>query len=282
MTSTGAHRSSLSFSSFSRPALRTSSPKVSVVIPTLNEAKNLPHVLPRVPDWVAEIIVVDGLSVDDTVEVARRSRDDVRTVTTKIPGKGAAMRAGIEAAIGDIAVFLDADGSTDPDEMPAFVGALLAGADVAVGSRFAVGGGTSDMELHRRLGNWALTRAVRLAFGVRYSDLCYGYVAFWKDVWPDLDGPFTGFEVETVLHIRAVTAGLRVAEVPSFETERIWGMSNLHPIRDGVRVLSSIVHEWRRNRVEGQPANASRPAVHTVHAAADLPWEHTPWDGRDQ
>jgi glycosyltransferase involved in cell wall biosynthesis len=274
MVSTGAHRSSLSFSSFSRPAVRTSSPKVSVVIPTLNEAKNLPHVLPRIPEWVAEIIVVDGLSVDDTMEVARRSRDDVRTVTTKIPGKGAAMRAGIEAAIGDVVVFLDADGSTDPDEMPAFVGALLAGADVAVGSRFAVGGGTSDMELHRRLGNWALTRAVRLAFGVRYSDLCYGYVSFWKDVWPDLDGPFTGFEVETVLHIRAVTAGLRVAEVPSFETERIWGMSNLHPVRDGVRVLSSIIREWRRNRVDGPAAIVSRPDVHPAPPAIDLPWEH--------
>jgi glycosyltransferase involved in cell wall biosynthesis len=276
MVSTGAHRSSLSFSSFSRPALRTSSPKVSVVIPTLNEAKNLPHVLPRVPQWVAEIIVVDGLSVDDTIEVARRSRDDVRTLKTKIPGKGAAMRAGIEAAIGDIVVFLDADGSTDPDEMPAFVGALLAGADVAVCSRFAVGGGTSDMELHRRLGNWALTRAVRVAFGVRYSDLCYGYLAFWKDVWPELDGPFTGFEVETVLHIRAVTAGLRVAEVPSFETERIWGLSNLHPVRDGVRVLSSIVREWRRNRVDGQLATATRPEVHPAPPATDLPWEHAP------
>lgn len=283
MVSTGAHRSSLSFSSFSRPAPRTSSPKVSVVVPTLNEAKNLPHVLPRVPEWVAEIIVVDGLSVDDTMEVARQSRNDVRTVTTKIPGKGAAMRAGIEAAIGDIVVFLDADGSTDPDEMPAFVGALLAGADVAVGSRFAVGGGTSDMELHRRLGNWALTRAVRLAFGVRYSDLCYGYVAFWKDVWSDLDGPFTGFEVETVLHIRAVTAGLRVAEVPSFETERIWGMSNLHPVRDGVRVLSSIMREWRRNRSDGQPATTTRPqVVHAVQQAIDLPWERAAQDDRGQ
>src|SRR5690348_2757877 len=139
---------------------RTLHPSVSVVIPTLNEAKNLPHVLPRIPTWVCEVIVVDGLSVDNTLEVARACRDDVKTVTTTTPGKGAAMRAGIEAAVGDVVVMLDADGSTDPNEMPAFIGALVAGADVAMGSRFAVGGGTSDMEVHRRIGNWFLTRTV--------------------------------------------------------------------------------------------------------------------------
>jgi glycosyltransferase involved in cell wall biosynthesis len=245
---------------------------VSVVIPTLNEAKNLPHVLPRVPAWVSEIIIVDGLSVDDTLSVARRCRPDVHTITTTVPGKGAATRAGVEAAGGDIVVMLDADGSTDPAEIPAFVGLLVAGADVAMGSRFAVGGGTTDMELHRRLGNWVLTRAVRLAFGTSYSDLCYGYVAFWRDVWPRLDGPFTGFEVETVLHIRAVRAGLRVAEVPSFEAERIWGMSNLHPVRDGMRVLWSILHEWRRNRVDPDGADGTRARPRLAPGAPARPW----------
>ncbi len=235
---------------------RPGSPTVSVVIPTLNEAKNLPHVLPRIPDWVLEVIIIDGLSVDGTLEVARRCRPDVVTVTTTTPGKGAAMRAGFEAARGDVIVALDADGSTDPAEIPAFVGQLVAGADVAMGSRFAVGGGTSDMEMHRRLGNWVLTRMVRVAFGARYSDLCYGYIAFWRDVWHHLDGAFTGFEVETVLHIRAVRAGLRIAEVPSFEAERIWGISNLHTVRDGMRVLSSIMREWRRSRFEERPAIA--------------------------
>jgi glycosyltransferase involved in cell wall biosynthesis len=254
---------------------RTLHPSVSVVIPTLNEAKNLPHVLPRIPTWVREVIVVDGLSVDNTLEVARECRDDVKTVTTTTPGKGAAMRAGIEEAVGDIVVMLDADGSTDPSEMPAFIGALVAGADVAMGSRFAVGGGTSDMEMHRRLGNWFLTRTVRLAVGARYSDLCYGYFAFWRDVWPRLDGVFSGFEVETVLHIRAVASGLAVHEVPSFEAERIWGTSNLDTVRDGFRVLWSIAREWRRLRSDA----VGRPP-HSVNAqsklrAAELPWNST-------
>jgi glycosyltransferase involved in cell wall biosynthesis len=232
------------------PRERADSPTISVIIPTLNEARNLLHVLPRVPDWVSEVIVVDGFSNDESVQVALESRDDVTVLLTRVRGKGAAMRAGFQAATGDIVVALDADGSTDPGELAAFVGLLISGADVVMGSRFAVGGGTEDMELYRRAGNWALTRLVRVAFGGRFSDLCYGYVAFWRDMLPLLDGPFTGFEVETVLHIRAVRAGLRIAEVPSFEAKRIWGISNLRTMRDGARVLSSIVSEWNRNRAE--------------------------------
>ena len=235
-------------------------PSVSVVIPTLNEAKNLAHVLPRIPDWVDEVIIVDGLSVDDTVDVAMRCLPNARLVTTTMRGKGAAMRAGFEAARGDIVVTLDADGSNDPAEIAAFVGALMSGADVAMGSRFALGGGTSDMEFHRKAGNWALTRLVRILFGARYSDLCYGYVAFWRDVFQHLDGPFTGFEVETVMHIRAVRAELSIAEVPSFEAERIWGTSNLRTISDGMRVLRSIFGEWRHNRVERVATVGSVPA----------------------
>lgn len=217
---------------------------VSVVVPTLNEAANLPTVLARIPNWIDEIIVVDGLSTDNTVAVARSCRPEVRVVLETTPGKGAALRAGFAAAQGDIIVMIDADGSTDPGEIPLFVGALLTGADVAVGSRFVQGGGTADMGPLRKFGNWVFTRAVRIGFGARYSDLCYGYTAFWADMLPWLDGEYTGFEVETLLHIRALRAEMLVAEVPSFESERIHGTSNLNTLRDGFRVLRSIVTEW--------------------------------------
>src|SRR5262249_50592880 len=127
--------------------------RVSVVIPTLNEAPNLPHVLPKIPGWVHEIVIVDGDSTDGTPEVARQLRPEVRVVQQVGRGKGAARRSGLAHDTGDVIVMLDADGSMDPSEMPAYVGALLAGADMAKGSRFLQGGGTHDMPMYRKLGN---------------------------------------------------------------------------------------------------------------------------------
>jgi hypothetical protein len=231
---------------------------VSVVIPTLNEARNLPHVLPRIPSWVDEVVLVDGRSVDGTPELAAALLPGVRIVEQPLPGKGAALRAGFRAARGDIIVTLDADGSADPAEIPAFVGHLLAGADFAKGSRFLQGGGTNDMELVRRAGNWGLRALVRLGFGGRYSDLCYGYNAFWKDrVLPVIDGNADGFEIETLMNVRVLEAGMSVAEVPSYEAPRIHGESHLRTWRDGYRVLRTIVREWIRPTRPSRPEDAA-------------------------
>jgi glycosyltransferase involved in cell wall biosynthesis len=213
------------------------------VIPALNEADNLPFVFPHIPPEVDEVILVDGDSVDETLAVARSLRPDVRLVRQTARGKGAALRSGVAACVGDIIVLLDADGSTDPGEIPVFIGGLLAGADVVKGSRFLQGGGTADMPWHRRLGNWGLVRLVRLLFGSHYSDLCYGYVAFWADVGDALEFDADGFEIETLINIRALRAGLRVAEVPSFEYKRRYGRGHLRTIPDGWRVLKTILAE---------------------------------------
>jgi glycosyltransferase involved in cell wall biosynthesis len=238
------------------PSAPTAQPTVSVVIPTLNEARNLEHVFAAFPDDLHEVILVDGNSVDGTPDVARRLRPDVRVITQTRKGKGNALACGFAAATGDIIVMIDADGSTDPAEIPLFVEALTAGADFAKGSRFAPGAGSSDITPLRRLGNRLLGLAVNALYGTRFSDLCYGYNAFWakhvpafglqaespgqRPVWGD------GFEIETVLNLRASAAGLAVTEVPSFEYARIHGTSNLRTIRDGQRVLRTILTEWRR------------------------------------
>jgi glycosyltransferase involved in cell wall biosynthesis len=218
-------------------------PTISVVIPTKNEAKNLPHVLPRLPDMVDEVVIVDAHSTDGTVDVARDLRPDVHVVMQEGRGKGDALRAGFAAARGDIIVMIDADGSMAPEEIPAFVGILLSGADYAKGSRFLHGGGTDDMEIHRYLGNVGLNLLVRMFFGGNYSDLCYGYCAFWSRVLPHLTLTSDGFEIETEINIKALKSRIHVVEVPSFESRRVHGFSNLHAVRDGMRVLRTILTE---------------------------------------
>jgi glycosyltransferase involved in cell wall biosynthesis len=223
--------------------LEPAGPRVSVVIPTLNEARNLPYVFARLPEGLHEVVVVDGHSVDETVAVARRLRTDVRVVMQSARGKGDALACGFAACRGDIIVMLDADGSTDGREMARFVEALLNGADFVKGSRFLPGGGSDDLTWTRRLGNGLLSSLVNLLFGTRYTDLCYGYNSFWTRCLPSLRVDCDGFEVETLLNIRAARAGLAVHEVPSYEFSRIHGASNLHVVRDGLRVLRTILLE---------------------------------------
>ena len=171
---------------------RTPFPLVSVIVPTRNEAKNLEIVLPAIAavrPAVHEIIVVDGNSTDGSIDVARRVLPSVKAITQTRKGKGNAMACGFAAATGDVVVMFDADGSADPAEIPAFVSALVAGADFAKGSRFAPGGGSDDITLLRRSGNAGLNGVANTLFGTGYSDLCYGYNAFWTDLLPVLDLP---------------------------------------------------------------------------------------------
>jgi hypothetical protein len=254
-------------------------PRVSVVVPTLNEARNLPYVFSRLPADVHEVIVVDGHSVDDTIAVARQLRPDVRVVQQTRWGKGNALACGFEAATGDVIAMVDADGSTDPSEIPKFVQALLGGADFAKGTRFAAGGGSSDITRLRSVGNRLLVAVVNLCHGTHYSDLCYGFNVFWQKHVPVLDLDVTsppsprgdgmlwgdGFEIETLIHMRVAEEGLRVAEVPSFEHPRIHGVSNLDAFSDGLRVLTIILverrHARRRHRRRRGASGARTAAV---------------------
>ena len=236
--------------------------RVSVVIPARNEALNLPHVLDALPPGLHEVILVDGHSVDDTIEVARRMRPDIKIVHQARRGKGNALACGFAEVTGDIIVMLDADGSADPDEIAAFVAALASGADFAKGTRFSKGGSSHDITRFRRLGNAALNGLVNRLFGTDYTDLCYGYNAFRAFLLPVLDlppvhspgGPASamqwgdGFEIETLINVRVAHAGASITEVGSTEKVRLNGVSNLNAFSDGLRVLRTVLAERRRAR----------------------------------
>jgi hypothetical protein len=233
------------------PALRDDVPrqtKVTVVIPAINEADNLPFILPLLPEFVTEVILVDGGSSDDTVEVARAIRPGVRVIGQTGTGKGDALARGFDAVSGDVIVMLDADGSADPSEIPRFLAALDDGTQFAKGTRFLRPGGSQDITRLRRFGNAVLTRLVNLLFHTRYTDLCYGYNVFRAECLPYLDLDCDGFEIEALINVRLAKAHLRVVEVPSFEHARISGVSNLKAFRDGRRVLRTILRErFRRS-----------------------------------
>ena len=183
-------------------------------------------------------------------------------------GKGNALACGFAVATGDIIVMIDADGSTDPAEIPLFVGTLLAGADFAKGSRFVMGGGSADITLFRRLGNNGLNGRVETLFPTKFTDLCCGYNAFWRHALDVIELPDIhtsepqwgdGFEIETLINTRVAAAGLQIAEVPNFEGLRIHGASNRNAVSDGFRVLRTILHEFVRTRVP--PGKGAQPAV---------------------
>jgi hypothetical protein len=248
-------------------AERVKPPSVSVVVPTLNEANSLPWVLERLPSWVTEVVLVDGLSTDHTEVVARGLLADLVVVHQPQPGKGAALRAGFAAATGDVIVMIDADGSTNPGEMGHFVRALQDGADFVKGSRYLHGGGSDDWTNIRRAGNQAFVRMVNLMYGSKFTDLCYGYCAFWRRKLEALALTADGFEIETQLTLNAVKAGLAIEEVASFELPRRHGASNLNAVRDGLRVLRTIMDE-RPGRDSRRAASQSQICLVPVELAS--------------
>jgi len=272
---------------------------VSLVLPCFNEADNLEAVFAKIPSFVTEVLLVDGGSKDDSVARAIALRPDILVLSQHAPGKGLALIIGLLAATGDVVVMADTDCSTDLDEMIDFVVALESGADLAKGTRHLPPGGSDDFTKIRRMGNWLLVRTVNTLFGTKWTDLAYGYAAFWTDMIDkiglqeiyDIELKIAdesdrrprayghGFEIETLLFCRTGWSGYTVVEVPSHERDRMHGTSNLSAIKDGFRVLQGIRKErfvvdreelrptttidermaTRRERIRSRSADASDP-----------------------
>ena len=258
----------------------THRPRVSVVIPAVNEERNLPYLASRMPRDIDEIVFVNGPSVDQTAEVASQLWPNGVHLAQTRRGKGNALACGFAEASGDIIVMMDADGSTCPTELPRFLGALISGADFAKGSRFVQGGGSADITRFRRFGNHGLVGIVNRLFSTKYTDLCYGFNAFWRHcldhMWlPDVDAPLPqwgdGFEIETLINLRVAASGLSVAEVCSYEKARMYGLSNLNAVGDGMRVLRTIQKEYARLRACGELPRGDGNIVSTLDADVIIP-----------
>ncbi|MBC6459323.1 glycosyltransferase family 2 protein [Actinomadura sp. HBU206391] len=228
-------------------------PTVTAVIPTLNEAENLRWLLPRLTA-ADEVVIVDGESTDGTVEITRLLRPDAVIIIEPPIGKGSAMRTGMAAATSEVLIMLDADGSMDPAEFDAFLALIGRGFDIVKGTRYGCGGASDDLTRIRSRGNRWLTRLANLLYRTRWTDLCYGYVAMRRSAVERLQLTSTGFEIETELCVNAVRSGLRMAEVASHERDRRYGESNLRTLRDGWRVLKTMLRLRFRGRLGDTPA----------------------------
>ena len=222
--------------------MQNRNPRISIVIPTLNEEKNIRKTITAIKKRVTfkdyEIIVSDSYSSDRTIEYAKAA--GAKIIRSK-HGKGLALRLGFAASKGKIIVSIDADMSNRPEEINLMVSAIDIGYDICMGSRFIAGGGSEDISQIRRMGNKFFVFLVNLLYNANYTDLCYGYRAFRKDVLKKLNLKSEGFGIETEISIMAKKSNLNIIEIPSFEKIRISGESNLKTFRDGYIILKTII-----------------------------------------
>ncbi|MEO8601513.1 MAG: glycosyltransferase family 2 protein, partial [bacterium] len=231
----------------SNPELAAS---VSVIVPAFNEAATIAAIVHGCRDVLpppAELLVVDDGSTDATAAAAEAAGARVIRLTPN-RGKGNALRIGIEQSVGEILVFLDADGQDDPHEIPLLLAALARGADLVVGSRFLGHFDAGAITPINRVGNQAITGVVNLLFGVKLTDTQAGFRAVRRSLIERLTLAAQHYDIETDLLLQAMRVGGRAVEVPVRRAARQHGASGLNPIIDGLRILSRIL------RVRFQPA----------------------------
>jgi glycosyltransferase involved in cell wall biosynthesis len=235
---------------------------VSLIIPAMNESTTLTSIIDSVPEYVDEIIVIDGRSKDNTFEIASNHPRVNKVLRQRSRGKGAALSLGFAVATCDLVAIIDADGSMDPAELKDFLN-MFPQAEIVKGSRSKKLGGTSaDLTVFRDLGNRVLTKLCNFWFKENWTDLAYGYAVVDRKAlgklglssYDEMGSVFghksygQGFEIEALIFCRSSKWGFRVLEVASAEHRRISGSSNLRAIRDGFRVLSAIIIEKNRSK----------------------------------
>jgi glycosyltransferase involved in cell wall biosynthesis len=232
--------------------------RVSVIIPTRNEAQAIVRVLADIPpDLVTDVIVVDSNSTDGTSEIAAKM--GARVVQEPHRGYGRACLTGLAAANSpDVVVFLDGDYSDRPSELPILLAPIIEGrADITLGSRLREKRIPGALPWHQVFGNRLAARLIRLLYGMQISDLG-PFRAARADVLRALalEEMTYGWAVEMVL--KGALAGFRVVEVPVSYYPRI-GESKISgtvkgTIGAGWFILSRIVRYYFRQRQTPRPA----------------------------
>lgn len=199
---------------------------VAVIIPALNEEASIGSVLARVPrELVDAVIVVDNASVDRTAELA--SAAGAVVVREAVPGYGAACMAGARAAHADLLVFVDGDGSFDPQEIPSLLKPLVEGrADLVLGSRVLRTRARESILPHQLFGNWLAVTLLRAFYSLKVTDLG-PFRAIRREVLFQLGMSELTYGWPTEMMVRAAQLGYRIVEIPVDYRPRLGGRSKV-------------------------------------------------------
>jgi len=214
--------------------------KVSVIIPTLNEAGCIERVINEIPkDVVDEILVVDGHSTDGTVDIVKKI-DGVKLIMQRGKGFGSAFIQGIEKAKGDIVVLADGDGSHNPADIPKLVDKIKEGYDYVMAARYRPGSRSEDDTFIRYFGNMFFTFLTNVIHKTNVADSLYLFTAIRKEAFKNIELKSKGFEFCIEILVKAHKAGLKLAEVPSIERKRYSGLSKVNAFKHGLVILWEI------------------------------------------
>ena len=202
--------------------------KISVVIPAKNEAATIRDIIKEAKKYAFEILVIDGNSEDDTRKIAKE--EGAKIFQDSGTGKGKAIRLGIEKAEGDIIVFMDADGSHDPKDIPNLVLpiALKNEADMVIGSRGK--GGSDELQGNidkclRLVGSAIINLTINLRWKTELTDAQNGFRAIRTNVARKLKLKSNITTIEQEMVMKALKKGYKISEVPTHEYERKYGTS---------------------------------------------------------
>lgn len=220
--------------------------KLSIIVPTHNEEKNLPVVLAHIPYHpdIKEIILVDGRSSDRTIETAKRIKPDIKVLQQTGFGKGNAISSGVQAATGDYFLVLDADGSQLPEEIPMYMEQARYGYDLVKGSRYMTGGYSEEGTWDRRLLTQIAQIIANRLWKTHFTDICFGMFLIKRNKFMELQIQSQRHDIEWEMMAKANKNNLSIVEVPSYEAKRISGRSHVSYIRDGWLIARAVFRQY--------------------------------------